>query len=883
LRLPLRRRNRLAAAVAVAIVPMFTTARVRAGVVVEQIEAYEDATNPKTHYAPTEFGGSSTVAGPNDTANNINFTGITFHAIDGTTNTKSSHAEAVGEFIYGRASDNSFISPGNGFVTNVYAAAADPFLSNTMDGQPAVSSIGPIPGHFATGARVVNNSWVARGTSNLDDRRRVDFMINRDDVTFVAAATDTGALAGNYLVWSSFNSVAVRGDQDGFDPTNSPGKSHADFVVTGQASFAAATVAGYAAGLYGNAPTAAQHGVVMRSLLMAGADKPNYSRDTTNNLSIQSGAGVPDYNTSLAILSAGQQSLSLASGSGNGSTVAATETFNSKGWSYATITNNTVDALVFHVTNPVDSITASLNWKVTSNSTATTIDTTDAGQIFPHLLLDLKPVTFTSGHYVIGSTFDPTFHSSSTNDNVEYIYSTNTLAPGDYAFLITGDPSLLTSVGFSFSLVGPPVSQWNASTGGSWASAGNWSGGVPNSHTARADFLAGPGITAPATVALDGNQTVGQITFANSRGYTIARGTGGKLTFDDTGDGVSGSGGPLITVNTGSHFISAPISLVNGLTINTAASTSLSLTGAINGSGALTKSGAGLLTLDGGANTYSGDTVVSGGTLTLGAGSSLVSSQISVFAGTIANLNGSLESSATVNAGGTTNFGGNIGTGPHAQMLAALNVGFGVTVSIELSQHDFFPATLQPTSLVFDDSEGKLDLTDNILVSPGTAGNAEDLIDRGVAHPGHFITSAAGLMLGYKDSGGGNYEVRATLLGDANLDGTVNAADLADLAGNYGKSSGQMWANGDFDSNGNVNVADLADLTSNFGATLSGEGTAAGSAPATATAVAVPEPVFCAVPLLSLVFGLLSERRRRRRTRPEFVAVGCSYNHLIFD
>ena len=39
--------------------------------------------------------------------------------------------------------------------------------------------------------------------------------------------------------------------------------------------------------------TNAMHGVVMRSLLMAGTDKTGYTRDTANNLSVQVGAGVP--------------------------------------------------------------------------------------------------------------------------------------------------------------------------------------------------------------------------------------------------------------------------------------------------------------------------------------------------------------------------------------------------------------------------------------------------------------------------------------------------------------------------------------------------------------------------------------------------------------
>jgi hypothetical protein len=55
------------------------------------------------------------------------------------------------------------------------------------------------------------------------------------------------------------------------------------------------------------------------------------------------------------------------------------------------------------------------------------------------------------------------------------------------------------------------------------------------------------------------------------------------------------------------------------------------------------------------------------------------------------------------------------------------------------------------------------------------------------------------------------------MLGDTNHDGTVNVADLADLAGNFGVTSGATWAQGDFNYDGNVNVADLADLAGNFG------------------------------------------------------------------
>jgi hypothetical protein len=77
------------------------------------------------------------------------------------------------------------------------------------------------------------------------------------------------------------------------------------------------------------------------------------------------------------------------------------------------------------------------------------------------------------------------------------------------------------------------------------------------------------------------------------------------------------------------------------------------------------------------------------------------------------------------------------------------------------------------------------------------------------------------------------------LLGDTNHDRSVNVADLADLAGNFGITTGGTWAKGDFDYNGNVNVADLADLAGNFGTNLAAGG-AAPAVPAAAAFVRAP-------------------------------------------
>jgi hypothetical protein len=56
-----------------------------------------------------------------------------------------------------------------------------------------------------------------------------------------------------------------------------------------------------------------------------------------------------------------------------------------------------------------------------------------------------------------------------------------------------------------------------------------------------------------------------------------------------------------------------------------------------------------------------------------------------------------------------------------------------------------------------------------------------------------------------------------TVYGDFNLDGEVNAGDLALLATNYGLAGNWGWATGDGNGDGNVDAGDLAMLATNYG------------------------------------------------------------------
>jgi fibronectin-binding autotransporter adhesin len=161
-----------------------------------------------------------------------------------------------------------------------------------------------------------------------------------------------------------------------------------------------------------------------------------------------------------------------------------------------------------------------------------------------------------------------------------------------YVFSQSGNNLVLTISG------GLSSSVWAVDSDGSWASAGSWTGGIPNSPSSVATF---DGIiTAARTVTLDGDKTVGFVTFSNANSYTINGGTGGTLIIDN------GANPGAITDSAGTHFINVPITLNSNTSIAvTTAGDTLNISGNIGGNGTLTTSGAGNVVL-GGTNTFAG-------------------------------------------------------------------------------------------------------------------------------------------------------------------------------------------------------------------------------------------------------------------------------------
>jgi hypothetical protein len=93
--------------------------------------------------------------------------------------------------------------------------------------------------------------------------------------------------------------------------------------------------------------------------------------------------------------------------------------------------------------------------------------------------------------------------------------------------------------------------------------------------------------------------------------------------------------------------------------------------------------------------------------------------------------------------------------------------------------------------------------------------------------------------------------VRYTYMGDANLDGKVNALDFNALASNFGAATGKLWYQADFNYDGTTNTIDFNALAINFNLAM----------PSTALGTLLPEP--SAIAGMALAMGAYLMRRRR--------------------
>ena len=138
------------------------------------------------------------------------------------------------------------------------------------------------------------------------------------------------------------------------------------------------------------------------------------------------------------------------------------------------------------------------------------------------------------------------------------------------------------------------------SSGTNWTTA-TWGGpGVPNSAGSNANFSA-QGV--PTSINLNANVTAGHVQFDGANAWTVSGSN--TLNLQADAGGVS-----TISAKSGSHTISAPISLANNLMKLGAGNVTLS--GAVSGGARSIHNAAGTLTLANSANSFTGELIMAG-------------------------------------------------------------------------------------------------------------------------------------------------------------------------------------------------------------------------------------------------------------------------------
>jgi probable HAF family extracellular repeat protein len=476
-----------------------------------------------------------------------------------------------------------------------------------------------------------------------------------------------------------------------------------------------------------------------------------------------------------------------------------------------------------------------------------------------------------------------------------------------------------------FALSTSALAQWTHSSSGSWGTSGDWIAGVPNGVGTSVTFSTSPGLTSSGTVTLDGNRTAGFVTFNSTNSYTISSGTGGTLTIDDSNDPAGAS--PVITVAVGSHTINAPISLATngngGLTINTWTGTTLTLGGAVTepagGSGVLTVAGNGNLVISptgaiavpmvaNGPVSFTAQNNTSAGILIRNIPSLTIAGTTAVSLPQAATPGSRQVLVTTLNIGtaqdslyGTYNppvtvWGGILDVANN-DLIARNSSVVTVTGMVTQAYNALSLDTTNPSGQVVvhgyynypqffgGNPTSTAEIDTGPTGQPSEFGYTGGIISSTAANDSTHLTML-GVIQNTNSSGGRLYAtfdgepvsatdvlVKYTYYGDANLDGTVNSADYAQIDNallQEGSTTANVtgWYNGDFNYDGLVNGSDYTLIDNAFntqGASLAAvvspaalvTAQIAGSAPAS-----VPEPA--TLGLITFATGALLGRRKRR-------------------
>jgi autotransporter-associated beta strand protein len=206
---------------------------------------------------------------------------------------------------------------------------------------------------------------------------------------------------------------------------------------------------------------------------------------------------------------------------------------------------------------------------------------------------------------------------------------------------------------------------WTNATAGpalTWSQNANWLGGIVAQSDPTSIVRLFPGQTMPGGAIPISNNLTGQQFGTLQLGGTAASSADTTVTLSGNAFSLGGTA-PTITLDAIktafdlTYDLAAPVTLLGTTQVGGTGNSTLRISGALNGTGGLTKTTAGTLVLSGN-NTYTGPTVVSSGTLALGANNTLPATALTLgnatlntatFTDTVGTL--ALNGSATINLG----------------------------------------------------------------------------------------------------------------------------------------------------------------------------------------------------------------------------------------
>ncbi len=455
------------------------------------------------------------------------------------------------------------------------------------------------------------------------------------------------------------------------------------------------------------------------------------------------------------------------------------------------------------------------------------------------------------------------------------------LSPGEHTLAVSLHNQATTSsdIGFEFRLFSPGNARpWGADRSGDWADPANWALDVPSGSSEFAVF--GSAIGEQRTVWTDAAVTLDGVQFDNANSYNVT-GTG---TVNLQGNNRNAS----LNATQGHHQFQVLVNLFRDTDANIATDASITFNDPLNlNATTLTKSGGGDLVIRHKANPGTGTIEIREGSL---AGSGRVGADVVAVGGAIA------PGRATSGRATTLTVAGNATVNENASLSIrlfgdgdndALSGGGGGTASFELgSRIDIaldsrYRPELGDAFQILADWAGIEDRGARLNLPSGFDWNFSRLFTEGillVTSPCDFDASGScngadiDLIILDMSTGTNNLLFDLTgdnvvdtsdrdewlaqaaavngfaesyLLGDANLDGKVTAADLNDL-GRHWQESTAAWTKGDFTGDGRISAPDLNLLGTNWQTTI------APGVPADA----VPEPsniVLFSMAVLSLM------------------------------